>query len=294
MTKFIRGLSYNTRLAIVAVSAFLFVIPIIFIISNSFMSVAEAGARYTSQVTLHNAWGLTNQGIHMMEATFLPDVVTFSAYEYVLLNSPGHLRVLWNSIILVVPIVLGQLVIGPLAAYGFERSRHKHKEKLFFLYIITMLMPLQALLVPHFIVARFFGFDGNYLAIILPAIFGPFGVFLIRQYMKSFEKSMLEAASMDGASEMQIFLKIVLPNIKPALTALLVLAFADAWNIVDQVVVFIQDTHLLPMSVYLSNHFIGNIGIVFALSTIFMLPALIVFLYGQDSLGDGIKYSGIR
>jgi multiple sugar transport system permease protein len=189
---------------------------------------------------------------------------------------------------------LGQLVIAPLAAYGFERMRSKHKDKLFFAYIITMLLPMQAVLVPHFIAARFFGIDGNYLSIILPAVFSPFGVFLIRQQMKSFEKTLIEAAKVDGASELRIFFKVVLPNLKPTMIALTVLAFAEAWNIVDQAVVFITNQERMPMSVYLSDTVVSNVGLVFAVSTIFMIPALIIFIYGQDNLSEGINYTGLK
>jgi len=257
------------------------------------MGSMEAEARYTNIVTIYNSFGLIDGNMHYVEMTFLPDVLTLSAYEEILLRNPTYLRFLWNSIILTVPIVLGQLVIAPLCAYGFERMKFRHKEKLFFAYILTMLLPMQALLVPHFIVANFLGFN-DYLAIILPAIFGSFGVFLIRQQMKGFQKEMLSAASVDGANELQIFYKIVLPNLKPAMTALFVLAFSEAWNIVDQAVVFINDERLMPMSVHLSSHLTGNIGFVFALSTLFMIPALIIFIYGQDSLSTGIGYTGIR
>jgi len=258
------------------------------------MGSLEAEARYTDEITLYSSFGVTDGFVHYVDMGFVPDVLSLSAYEDVLLRDPTHLRFLWNSIALVVPIVLGHLIISPLAAYGFERVRSRHKEKLFFAYILTMLLPMQALLVPHFIVANFFGFDGNYLAIILPAMFGPFGVFLIRQQMKGFSKEIYDAASVDGASHLQTFYSIVLPNIKPAMIALMVLTFAEAWNIVDQAVVFIREERLMPMSVQLSANFTGNVGFVFALSTLFMIPALIVFIYGQDNLAEGIGYSGVK
>ena len=194
--------------------------------------------------------------------------------------------------ILTVPVVVGQLIIAPLAAYSFEMAKAKHKDKLFFSYIIIMLLPMQALLVPHFIAANFLSINESYLAIILPAVFAPFSVFLIRQQMKGFEKEIIEAAKVDGASELCVFLRIMLPNIKPALTALAVLAFAEAWNIVDQAVVFIKNPFSLPMSVHLSTNLSRDVGIVFALSTLFMIPALIVFLYGQEDLGEGLGYMG--
>jgi len=231
--------------------------------------------------------------MHYVDMGFVPDLITTSAWRRIIVEDPANLRYMWNSLALAVPIVAGQLVIAPLAAYSFERAREKHKDKLYFAYIIIMLLPMQALLVPHFIAANYLGINYSYLAIILPAVFAPLGVFLVRQQMKGLDKEVIEAAKVDGANELTVFLRIVLPNIRPALTALAVLAFAEAWNIVDQVVVFIRDPFALPLSVHLSTSLSGNIGIVFALSSLFMIPALIVFAYGQDDLGEGIGYSGL-
>jgi len=259
------------------------------------MSNMEAQSRYTSQITVYNSQGPVDGTMHYMEPTLLPDLLTFSSYRQILMQDPTHLRFLWNSIILAVPIVVGTLIVSPLAAYGFERLRWKSKEKVFLSYIITMLLPMQFLLVPHFIIASFLGFGGNYLAIILPAVFAPFGVFLIRQQMKGFDKSTIEAASIDGASELRIFYSVVLPGLKPTMTALMVLTFAEVWNLVDQAVVFIRDERQMPMSVHLSTTIGGDmIGLVFAVSTILMIPALIVFLYGQDSLAEGVGYMSFR
>jgi len=277
---------------IILIAAGLTVAPVIFMFTNSFMGAVEASARYTSQITPYNIFGVIDGNIHFMDVGFLPNLISITSWRQILIENPTYLRFLWNSLILTIPIVLGQLVIAPLAAYAFERLQTRHKEKLYFMYIIIMLLPMQAVLVPHFIAARFMGIQGNYLAIILPAVFAPLGVFLIRQQMKGFEKEVMEAAEVDGAGEFKIFLRIVLPNIKPAMTALAVLAFAESWNIIDQAIVFIHNRYELPMSAYLSTSQFQNIGLAFALSSLFMIPALIVFIYGQDNLSEGIGYTG--
>lgn len=294
ITKYIfrKRLAYNIRLLIITVAALASLMPVVFIISNSLMSGAEAAARYTSIVTPHNSFGVISGNMHYIDMGFLPEVISTAAWREVLIESPADLRFMWNSIILTVPILLGQLVIAPLAAYGMERAKARHKEKLFFTYIIIMLLPMQALLVPHFIAANMLGINESYLAIILPAVFAPFGVFLVRQQLKGFNKEIIEAGKIDGASEISIFIQLVVPNIKPTITVLAVLAFAEAWNIIDQAVVFIRDSFALPMSVHLSTNLAGNMGIVFALSTLFMIPAIIVFIYGQDDMSEGLGYSG--
>ena len=289
-----RKLSYGARLSVISASALVSLLPVLFIVLNSFMSGMEAQARYTSLVNAYSSFGLSNGSMHYMEWGFLPEVLSLAGLKNILLEDPANLRYLWNSIILTVPIVAGQLVIAPLAAYGFEISRARHKEKLFLAYIVTMLMPMQAVLVPHFIAARLFGIDGSYLAIILPAVFSPFGVFLLRQQMKGFDRQIIEAARIDGASELQAFFKVVLPNLAPSMIALTVLAFAESWNIVDQAIVFLKTEYTLPMSVFLSKAVTGDMGTVFAMSSLFMIPALIMFIYGQDHLAEGINYSGIH
>jgi len=286
-----KRLSYNIRLLVIAVAAVVSLLPVIFVFLNSLMSAGEAASRYTGEVTPESSFGVVSGNMHYMDMGFVPDLITTSAWRQILIGEPANLRYLWNSLALAVPIVVGQLVIAPLAAYAFERAKTKHKDKVFFAYIIIMLLPLQALLVPHFIAANILGINYSYLAIILPAVFAPLGVFLVRQQMKGFDMEIIEAAKIDGANEITVFLRVVLLNIKPALTALAVLTFAEAWNIVDQAVVFIRDPFATPMSVYLSTNLSGNIGIVFALSSLFMIPALIIFIYGQDDLGEGLRYS---
>ena len=291
---FRRRLTYNTRFLIIVITAIISLLPVIFIISNSFMSDAEAEARYTSFVTPQSSFGVISGNMHYFDMGFLPYVLSTSAWRGLLLESPENFRFMWNSLILTVPILVGQLIIAPLAAYGMERAKARHKEKLFFTYIIIMLLPMQALLVPHFIAANMLGINNTYYAIILPAIFAPFGVFLVRQQLKGFNKEIIEAGKIDGAGELSVFVQLVVPNIKPTITVLAVLAFAEAWNIIDQAVVFLTDSFAMPMSVHLSTNLAGNMGVVFSMSTLFMIPAIIVFIYGQDDMSIGLGYSGSK
>jgi len=131
------------------------------------------------------------------------------------------------------------------------------------------------------------------LAVILPAIFGPFGVFLLRQFLKTLPVEFLEAAKIDGAGQLRILVSIVMPLLKPAIAALALLVFIDYWNVVDQALVFITDPGLQPLSVYLGR-LSGNFGIVFAASFFYMLPALLVFLHGQEYLVEGMRMSGLK
>lgn len=269
------------------------VFPIIFMVTNSFMSAREAENRYTSQVTAYN-YLHSKDGEHYMEMTILPDVLTGDSYRQALMDDPLTLRLFWNSVVIALPILLGQLIISPLAAFAFEMMRFRGKELLFGLYIVVMLMPLQLLMVPHYITAEFFGYNNTYWAIILPGIFAPFGTFLLRQQMKGMDRAQMEAARLEGASEWQLFWSVVLPSVKPTMAALTVLTFADCWNIVDQAVVFIKNSVAEPLSVYLSRLVTGDPGLVFAIACIYMFPALLVFIWGHENMAHGIALSALE
>lgn len=190
----------------------LFILPIIFIISNSFMGDMEIISRYTKDITQYNATDLTANGMHFVNMGFSPDSPTASSYLDVF-NTPKYLKAYLNSILIVVPVLLGQCIISPLGAYAFEYGKWKYKEILFFIYILIMLMPLQVLLVPNYLVADWLGLINTHWAIILPAIFNPIGVFIIRLQLKGFPKECIESAQNSGATHVQVFKHIVLPNI---------------------------------------------------------------------------------
>lgn len=214
-------------------------------------------------------------------------------YQGLAMN-PVYLRLIWNSVALLLPILAGQFVIAPLAAYGFWQWKWKYKEGLFFVYMIVMLMPMQLTLVPQYLVTGWLGIRHSWWAIILPAMFHPLGVFLIRQQIKEFPKECLEAARLDGAGEFQVYRKIMWPNMSGVISAMLILLFVDNWNIVDQAVVFIEESYKFPMSVYLSQLLDGENVVYYAASVVYMLPALAAFLMAKEYLIEGISMSGVK
>ena len=279
---------------IVALSAFIAVFPIFFTLMNSFMSEQEILDRYTKEITESNAADFVANGLHYVRFGLFPEKFTLGQYHKLLTTGPEYFRMFWNSVLLIVPILLGQCLIAPLAAYAFEEMRFKGKEVIYFTYLIVMLMPTQILLVPNFIVADWLGIRDSYLAIILPAMFHPLGVFLVRQQLKAFPKECGEAARIDGADEWNVYTKIVRPNLNSVVAAFFVLLFADNWNIIDQAVVFIDSTYRMPLSVFLGNVVSQAPGIFFAVSVFYMIPALLVFAFGQDYLAQGIDLSSLK
>ena len=263
----------------------IYMAPLIITFTNSFMSSTEVERNY-------NVSGM-EEGSYV-DMNFIPEKVTLSQYAELLFDSPVYLNMFWNSVKITVPIVVGQIIVSTLAAYAFTVLKFKGKELLFFLYIIVMLLPLQVTLMPNYIVADWLGITDSYLAIILSGIFNPFGVFLLRQFMKSLPDAYLEAAKIDGAGHGTGFISIILPMIKPGIAATAMLTLLDYWNLVDQAIIFIQDSEKQPLSTFLAQINNGDIGLAFAGSCFYAVPMLLVLLYGQEHLKQGIVITGIK
>ena len=267
-----------------------FLLPTVLTVTNSFMTESEIESNY-GQVFGPVRAGKTYIA-EKVNLKFIPDKVSFSQYITVLLKSPDYLLKFWNSVILVVPITLLQLVIASVAAYGFTRWRGKIRAAIFFFYVILMLMPYQVTLVPNYIVSDFLGILYTRSAIILPGAFAPFSVFLLTKYMRRIPVSLIEAAKLDGASEFYIFFRVCLPQCRAALYSIALLVFIDYWNMVEQPLVLLKDETQQPLSVYLSSINAGEVGLAFAVATIYMVPTLLLFLHGEDYLVEGIAHQG--
>lgn len=271
--------------------AILFLMPIVLTITNSFMASSEISANYGSVFARTDTGGKVYIS-EKVNLKFIPDMVSFSQYATVLLKSPDYLLKFWNSVILVGPILVFQLITACLASYGFSRYKGKIRQIIFFSYVILMLMPYQVTLVPNYLVSEKLGLLDSYWAIWLPGIFSPFAVYLLTKFMNRIPTSVIEAAQIDGAGEWQIFRRICMPLCKGAVCSAAILVFIDYWNMVEQPLILLSDAEKHPLSVFLSKINSGEIGLAFAVATIYMVPSLLVFLYGEDYLVEGITYQG--
>lgn len=284
-------LSRGALTIIAAIFAITFLLPTVLTVTNSFMSQTELSANY-GPVFDSLKGGATTYVADKVTLKFIPDMVSFSQYATVLFKSPEYLLKFWNSVILVVPIVIGQVGVAALASYSFMRYRGRAREILFFVYIILMLMPYQVMLVPNYLVAEWTGLLNTRWSIILPGIFAPFSVFLLTKFMRRIPVALIEAAKLDGASEWRIFTRICLPQCRSALYSIAILVFIDYWNMVEQPIILLSDPDKQPLSVYLSTINAGEVGIAFAVAVIYMIPSLLIFLHGEEYLVEGITHSG--
>lgn len=282
-----------------------FLLPIILTIANSFMQESEITSNYgvifEALSQQDNGWGMGNQtqkSPYVSESAtlkFIPDMVSFKQYYTVLLQSPDYLLKFWNAVILVVPIVVFQIFIALGVAYCFARYRGRIREIVFFLYVILMLMPYQVSLVPNFLVSKWLGIYDTRAAIILPGIFSTFSVYLLTKYMRRIPLSYIEAAKLDGASEWQIFTKVCIPLCKSAIASTAILVFIDYWNMVEQPLILLANSDKHPLSIFLSQINKGEVGLAFAVAVIYMIPTILIYLYGEEYLVDGISYaSGVK
>jgi multiple sugar transport system permease protein len=290
--KFKRSLSRLVITLPLALIAILMLLPIIISFTNSMMTEQEIGSNYDLIGKMTDT--TSNSKDVFVNLKLIPDWVSFEQYYKVLIVTPIYLNLFWNSVYMVVLIIAGQVIVGALAAYAFAKLRFRGRDRMFFIYLIAMLMPFQVTLVPNYIIADQFGLLNSASAIILPGIFGVFGVFMLRQFMLSIPNAFVEAACIDGAGHWRIFSQIIVPLIKPGVAALVVLLFVDYWNMVEQPLIFLDDSFRQPLSVYLSVVQQEARGVGFAASVFYMLPMVLLFLYAESYFIQGVQTSGIK
>ncbi|HOW88267.1 MAG TPA: carbohydrate ABC transporter permease [Candidatus Omnitrophota bacterium] len=202
-----------------------------------------------------------------------------------------------NSIFVSLCITFGQVATSAMAAYAFARLRFPGRDKLFFGYLATMMIPGAVTMIPVFILLRHFGWIDTYKALILPGIFTAYGTFMLRQFFLTLPKDLEDAAKIDGCSYRRIFWHIILPLSKPALATLTTFTFMGSWmNLMWPLIVVNTHTkYTLPVGL---AYFQGVHGtdwtLLMAASMMMILPILIVFLFNQRFFVEGIKLTGIK
>jgi len=255
-----------------------------FLLFGSFMNNGE----------LSDTYGMIKDGNNMMAyASFhiLPDHFTFTQYKKVLWETSDFWFYFWNSMFYTLPILLGTIIISVMGGYAFAKFQFPFRKFWLAIYIIVMMIPYQVMLSPTLIVLNNIGLINTRSAIILPNLFTPFGTYLIYQFMCGISDDTLEAAKVDGAGNIRILLKIVLPQVKAGIASLAVLNIIDTWNIVEQPVMFLKNEFMYPLSAALSYFQTQDTGTAFVCGVTFLVPVVLVFLIGKDYMIEGIKNS---
>lgn len=281
-----KGLGKMLLTAFMLLCAIIVLMPLLMTVLNSFMSAREMskyfgyvfGQRFDGQVVLH----------------LIPDQVTLDGYYQILFRQPDYLIKLWVSLLIAAAIVIGQVIIGCLGGYAFAKYRFPLRNFFFFLIILLMVMPLQVTLVPNFMVLKNLKLIGSYWAVILPGAFSAFGVFLMRQVMITVPDELIQAGKIDGANALTILIRIVIPSCKAGVASLVILSFIDAWSMVEQPLIFLQDSYKYPLSVFLTTINQQNPGVAFACGVLSIIPVGLMFFLFEDELVKGIEYSIIK
>lgn len=205
-----------------------------------------------------------------------------------------------NSFILVAFAVTGTLFSATLTAYAFAKLKWPGRDVFFVIMLATMMIPMQVLLIPTYIMYAKIGWLGTRLPLIIPYFFGggsAFYIFMLRQFFKGIPKDLTESAIVDGASHFKIFLKIMLPLTKPALITVTLFTFMFVWNDYFGPLIYLSDPDTWTIALGLrafQSQYSGRFDLLMAASLLTMVPTLLIFFFAQNSFIEGITFSGIK
>lgn len=225
---------------------------------------------------------------------WIPQYPTFENYGKLLFLSPEFYVLFWNSIFMTGSILLGQLLIGVPAAWAFAVYQNKKSRGMFAVYIVLMLIPFQVTMLSSYLVLHRLHLLNTYGAVILPAVFSTFPIFLSYGGFCEIPEELLDAARLDGAGELELFFRLGLPLGKAGILSAMVLGFLEYWNLMEQPMAFLENAALWPLSLYLPQITLSRAGFAFSASVITLIPSVFVFAFGQDYLEQGIIYSGLK
>jgi len=230
---------------------------------------------------------------------FFPKTPQWSNFLTAIQSIPFFLY-LKNSLIVVISVMAGTLISATTAAYAFAKLNWKGRDKWFIVMLASMMIPIQVILIPTYIMYAQIGWLGTRLPLIVPAFFGggsAFYIFLLRQFFKGIPKELSESAIIDGANHFQIFIKIMLPLCKPAIITVALFTFMGTWNDYFGPLIFLSNPDHWTLALGLrafQQQFGGRFDLMMAAAILIMLPTLVLFFFTQKSFIEGITFTGIK
>lgn len=244
-------------------------------------------------------WGLsgsvhTNATLYQQPFDWVPSEKHFENYSEAW-GAVSFGRDLLNSFLIALIVSVASMLLGAMAGYGFSKFEFRGNGTLFSAIVATLLLPFPAIMIPVFVIARSLGLVDSYAGIILPGLLTAQAVFLMRQFIQDFPDELLESARVDGASELRIFVRIVLPLTWPAMSAVGILTFVASWNNLLWPLVVVQSERLytvpLGLAHFNSTNFTDYVQIL-AMSIVAVLPIMILFGLARRRLVDSLMVSG--
>lgn len=236
-----------------------------------------------------------------LSATLLPDAFRFQNYleGWKGFGGVSFATFFRNSLFISGSATIGQIVLAAFSAFGFTRTRFIGQKFWFAIMIATVLVPMQILRIPQYIMFNNWGWVGSYLPVILPQMLPvPFFTFLMVQFIRGIPTELDEAAEIDGCSKFGTFFKIILPNLKPVLVTAGIFRFYWSWNDFMTPLLYLQSVTKYPVSIALKMfsdpNAVTNWGAMFAMTFLSILPTMIIFIFFQRYLIDGVSFSGLK
>ena len=227
---------------------------------------------------------------------WIPDPPQWENYVKLFTEQPMF-QFMLNTIKFVFFVVLGQLFFSSLAAYSFARISFKGRNVVFFFYIATLMVPGQVTMIPTYLMFAKAGLTDNHLALILPAFFSAFGVFLLRQFFMSLPRELEEAAEIDGCNPFMTYWRIMLPLVVPAMLTLGVFTLMNTWNDYMGPLIYLSSPEKYTMTLgiaYFKGVYTTQWNLVMAGSIVSVVPILIAYLCAQKYFIEGIAFSGVK
>lgn len=246
-------------------------------------------------------WMVSASFMHAGEAStfppkFIPSEISLEQYR-LLFQRLNVGRYFLNSAILAVAVSLVSLLVNSMAGFAFAKFHFRGKRPLMIFLLSSMTIPAQVTMLPIFLMLKQMGLLNSYLGIILPGIASIFGIFLISQYLKTTPDSLLEAARIDGASDLQIYWQIILPLAKPILVTLALFTFMGSWNDFMWPLIVMSKESMFTLPVALSNlsgEYIQDTELMMAGSVVTVIPIVAIFLLLQKYYIQGILLGGVK
>lgn len=226
----------------------------------------------------------------------VPEDPSLSAYQQLFTDLPFG-RVVLNSLGIAVVATVAQIITSAMAAYAFSRLPFRGSGAVFGMYLITMMIPFQVLIVPLFVEMKALGQIDTYLGALLPSLASGFGVFLLRQAVNQVPRELDEAATLDGAGHLRIFTQVIVPNIRPAIATLTVFAFMASWNsfLWPLIILRSAERQTLPVALQtLQGQYTTQWDVVMAGSVVSILPMLALYVFAQKYVVQGVASSGLK
>ncbi|QUI24457.1 carbohydrate ABC transporter permease [Vallitalea pronyensis] len=227
---------------------------------------------------------------------WIPTKTHFGNYRFAIEKFP-YMTWYLNTAKITGVIVMMNLVFSSLSGYAFAKLKFRGKEIIFFIFIATLMIPIQVRIIPQFVIFSKLDLINKHSAVYLPWMFNGFAIFLMRQFFFTVPNEMIEASKIDGCSTFRTFFQVALPLAKPSLIALTILSFTWGWNTYLPALVYINQTQKQVLAVGISifkDQYNSNYGPQMAGATLALIPVIIVYLLAQKHFIEGIAMSGIK